>query len=135
MMHFAELGQTLLGQPAPQADLANLSAQEFKCRRGHTVAVSHLTVNVATQYPVNVEGLTSRRRVELDLPEFLLVALERFLADANSTVRDGHGDMNLTEFVTFHFVELLDPAEIEMLDREFPGFYDAVIYHLAGVRA
>jgi hypothetical protein len=84
---------------------------------------------------VNVEGLTSRRRVELDLPEFLLVALERFLADANSTVRDGHGDMNLTEFVTFHFVELLDPAEIEMLDREFPGFYDAVIYHLAGVRA
>lgn len=98
-------------------------------------AVSHLTVNGSTQYIVNVRSLTRRRRVVLELPEFLLVALETFLAEANGAVNDGQGDMDLTEFVTSYFVDLLDPAEIERLDRAFPGFHDAVICHLAGIRA
>ena len=78
--------------------------------------------------------MTDRRRVELELPEFLVVALERFLADANRTVDDGENDMDLTEFVTSHFVDLLDPIEIELLDRDVPGFYDAVVYYLSGIR-
>jgi hypothetical protein len=91
-------------------------------------------VSATTQYIVNVRSLTDRRRVELELPEFLVVALERFLADANSTVDDGENDMDLTEFVTSHFVDLLDPTEIALLDRDVPGFYDAVVYYLSGIR-
>jgi hypothetical protein len=97
-------------------------------------AVSHLTVGATTHYAVSVRNLNDRRRIELELPEFLLVALQRFLDDANRDVQDGEDDMDLTEFMTSHFVDMLDTTEVELLDREFPGFYDAFLCHLTGIR-
>ena len=95
---------------------------------------SHLTVCRTTQYIVNVRDLTRRRRVELELPEFLVAALEHFIATANQEVHDGAGDMDLTEFVTIHFVGLLEPEEVAALDRKIPGFEDTLTAHLMGIR-
>jgi hypothetical protein len=83
---------------------------------------------------VNVRDLTKRRRVELELPEFLVAALEHFIEAANRDVDDGAEDMDLTEFVTIHFVGLLEPEEVAALNREIPGFEDALTAHLMGIR-
>ena len=79
------------------------------------------------------DSLTSRRRVELLLPEFLVLALEYLIARANAEVNDGEEDMDLSEFMTTHFVGLLDPKEVAVFSREIPGFEDALLAHLMGI--
>jgi hypothetical protein len=55
------------------------------------------------------------------------------LEEANTEVKDGQPDMDLAAFLTFHFVVMLDPEEVMTLDREIPGFRDALIAYLIGI--
>jgi hypothetical protein len=83
---------------------------------------------------VNVR-LTDSSPVVLNLPRFLVVALEQYLADANAVAADdGAGDMDLSEFMTEHFVDLLDTDDLAYLDQRMPGVADAVISHIVGIR-
>jgi hypothetical protein len=74
--------------------------------------------------------LKSLRRVELSLPGFLVEALDNLIRRANAEAEDGQPDMDLAEFLTVHLVGMLDEEEIVELDREIPGFRDALNDHL-----
>jgi hypothetical protein len=78
-------------------------------------------------------ALTDCRKIELLLPEFLIRALDHMIEEANTEVKDGQPDMDLAAFLTFHFVVMLDPEEVMTLDREIPGFRNALIAYLIGI--
>ena len=129
------LRKSLLRQAPFKPPRTDLITEKPKRRRCHLGPYSHLTVRRSTQYIVNMPNdLTRRRHVELELPGFLVAALEHFIATANAEIDDGAEDMDLTEFVTIHFVGLLEPSEVADLERKIPGFEDALTAHLMGNR-
>jgi hypothetical protein len=74
--------------------------------------------------------LKALRRVELSLPGFLVEALDCLIRKANASAEDGQPDMDLAEYLTIHLVDMLDEVEIVELDRDIPGFRDALNTYL-----
>jgi hypothetical protein len=69
--------------------------------------------------------LSARRSVELELPEFLLRALESRVAEANeeASVND---QASLNDYIESELVNIITVRDVAELDYEFPGFADAV---------
>lgn len=70
-------------------------------------------------------ALTSRRAIALELPEFLLQALEARVADANA---GGTPDDQVTieHFVELGLAESISLAEVALLEQRIPGIGNAV---------
>jgi hypothetical protein len=73
--------------------------------------------------------LLARRRVRLDLPEFVLVAFEDRVESANA---DPGGDViDLGDLVEWQLVESITLQDVALLERRVPGFAAAVSAWLA----
>lgn len=69
--------------------------------------------------------LTSRRDVILDLPEFLIYALEARVSEANDD--DSEEDrVTLNDYVETELVNLITLRDVAELDMSAPGFAEAV---------
>jgi len=69
--------------------------------------------------------LTGKRAITLELPEFLLRALEVQVEEANA---DGSADDHVTveHLVEFTLAEGLSVADVALLENRIPGISDAV---------
>jgi len=73
--------------------------------------------------------LTARRVVEFELPEFLLLALETRVAEANSELpSDDAADPN--DYVESELANVITIRDVAELDGRFPGFAAAVTHWL-----
>jgi len=70
-------------------------------------------------------SLASRRAIALELPEFLLQALETRVADANAggTPED---HVTIEHFIELGLAESVSLAEVALLEQRIPGIADAV---------
>ena len=69
--------------------------------------------------------LSARRSITVDLPEFLICALEHRVAEANAAPpADEH--VTLEHLVEWQLAEGLSIGEVALLEREFPGISSAV---------
>ncbi|HEX7153503.1 MAG TPA: hypothetical protein VF618_18595 [Thermoanaerobaculia bacterium] len=74
--------------------------------------------------------LTARRIVQLELPEFLLCALESRVAEAN--VGAPMDDLaSLNDYVESELVNIITLRDVAELETDFPGFAGAVQQWLA----
>jgi hypothetical protein len=69
--------------------------------------------------------LNDRRPVTLELPEFLLRAMEQRIAEANDRA-DADGQVTIEHLVELQLAEGLSVAEVALLEHEVPGISAAV---------
>jgi hypothetical protein len=75
---------------------------------------------------VPLRDLTKRRSVTIDLPEFLLAALEQRVAEANASSSRSGEDVSLEHLVELELAETLSVGEVALLERKVPGISAAV---------
>ena len=81
--------------------------------------------------PTNLLGfrrerrLTGRREISVELPEFLIVLLERRVNEANDGA-SAEERVTLSHLVEYQVAEMLSIREVAELDMEVPGFAAAV---------
>lgn len=76
--------------------------------------------------------LLTRRTITVDMPEFLLRALECRLAEANAGASDEE-TLELEHLIEIQLAEGLTLADIAHLERQVPGIGEAVSKWLAGI--
>jgi hypothetical protein len=83
--------------------------------------------------PSFARDLHSRRTIEVELPEFLICALELRVAEANE---DAPADERLTvaDYVESELLNLLSVRDVVVIDQNLPGFADAVRDWLNDIR-
>jgi hypothetical protein len=69
--------------------------------------------------------LLSRRAITMELPEFMLLAYECRLAEANEGAPDEER-VGMEHLMELQFAEGLTLAEVALLERKFPGMAAAV---------
>jgi hypothetical protein len=69
--------------------------------------------------------LSARRAIELDLPEFVLLALEQRVAEANAGSPSGEA-ATLNDYVESELVNLITLRDVGELEELAPGFATAV---------
>ncbi|HYI10950.1 MAG TPA: hypothetical protein VEK57_17975 [Thermoanaerobaculia bacterium] len=77
--------------------------------------------------------LRSRRTLTLELPEFLLCALEARVAEANEDVPPAERS-TLDHYIETELVNLLTVRDVAELDMTFPGFAEAIHEWLVELR-
>lgn len=77
--------------------------------------------------------LTSRRAFTLDLPEFLLYALEARVMEANDG-EAGDDQSTLNDYIETELVNLITLRDVAELDLTAPGFAEAVQSWLNNMR-
>jgi hypothetical protein len=70
-------------------------------------------------------NLSARRNISVELPEFLICALEKRVAEANATP-PADEEVTLEHLVEWQLAEGLSIGEVALLEREFPGISEAV---------
>jgi hypothetical protein len=70
-------------------------------------------------------NLHARRLLSLELPEFLICALEARVAEANAEA-EGDDHATLNNYVECELVNLVTVRDIAELDLALPGFAEAV---------
>lgn len=81
--------------------------------------------------PANLVGfrrerrLTGRREISIELPEFLIVLLERRVNEANDGA-SAEERVTLSHLVEYQVAEMLSIRDVAELDMEMPGFTAAV---------
>lgn len=70
-------------------------------------------------------NLSGRRRITVELPEFLICALERRVAEANAAP-PLDDEVTIEHLVEWQLAEGLSIGEVALLEREFPGITEAV---------
>ena len=76
--------------------------------------------------------LNARRTVQLALPEFLLLAIEARLLEANEGA-DEDEMITLDDFVEAELIGVVSLHDVATLDRQAPGFAQAVSRWLASL--
>ena len=76
--------------------------------------------------------LLARRTITVEMPEFLLRALECRLAEANDGASEGES-VELEHLIEIQLAEGLTLAEIAYLERQVPGIGKAVSQWLAEI--
>jgi hypothetical protein len=76
--------------------------------------------------------LTSRRSITLDLPEFLLCALEHRVQEANAPSELGE-PVTIEHVVELELAESVSLAEVALLESKIPGISAAVSEWLAEI--
>jgi hypothetical protein len=69
--------------------------------------------------------LSARRAIELELPEFVLFALEQRVAEANAASASGEA-ATLNDYVEPELVNLITLRDVGELEELAPGFATAV---------
>jgi hypothetical protein len=69
--------------------------------------------------------LSARRRITVELPEFLICALEHRVVEANAAPAPDEG-VTLDHLVEWQLAEGLSIGEVALLERDFPGISAAV---------
>ena len=77
--------------------------------------------------------LCSRRIVEIELPEFLICALQARLNEAN-TGAEPHELCSLPNLIESELVNLISVRDIAVLEQSVPGFAQAVQQWLSELR-
>ena len=93
-------------------------------RRSHTAVLCR---------PSFGRDLRSRRRVPLELPEFLIYALERRVEEANAGAGVGEAS-TLDHYIESELVNLITVRDVAELDITAPGFGAAVQHWLDQLR-
>jgi len=70
-------------------------------------------------------NLSGRRTITVELPEFLICALEQRVAEANAAPPFDE-EVTLEHLVEWQLAEGLSIGEVALLEREFPGITEAV---------
>jgi len=70
-------------------------------------------------------SLVSRRNIKVNLPEFVIRALEHRVAEANSIEVPGE-DAALNDIVEWYLVGAISVRDVAVLDQQMPGFANAV---------
>lgn len=76
--------------------------------------------------------LLARRTITVEMPEFLLRALECRLAEANDGASEGES-VELEHLIEIQLAEGLTLADIAHLERQLPGIGEAVSRWLAQI--
>lgn len=83
--------------------------------------------------PSFARDLQSRRTIEVELPEFLICALELRVAEANEDApEDQHSTIG--DYVESELLNLLSVRDVAVIDQKLPGFADAVRDWLNDIR-
>jgi len=77
--------------------------------------------------------LLARRTVQLELPEFLLCALEARVAEANQELL-ANEQASLNDYVESELANVITLRDIAELEHSFPGFSSAVQQWLSETR-
>jgi hypothetical protein len=77
--------------------------------------------------------LCARRRITVDVPEFLLCALEHRVAEANAAPLADE-EVTLEHLVEWQLAEGLSVGEVALLEPEYPGISAAVSRWLSEIR-
>jgi hypothetical protein len=150
------VGEVLLGPAAVEAEAAEGGAEDFCFPAGWhpckvTIVALDCRVTVVTMAqrrdrshrggsgPSNVLGfrrerdLTARRKIPVELPEFLIVLLEHREQEANegASVEER---VTMSHFVEYQVADLLSVRDVAELDMVMPGFAQAVQDWLAAAR-
>jgi hypothetical protein len=75
----------------------------------------------------------ARRTINLELPEFLLCALEARVAEANADAEQEHWS-TVNQYIETELVNLVTLRDVAELESEMPGFAQAVHNWLAEMR-
>jgi hypothetical protein len=70
-------------------------------------------------------NLSARRTITVELPEFLICALEHRVAEANASP-PADEEVTLEHLVEWQLAEGLSIGQVALLEREFPGISAAV---------
>jgi hypothetical protein len=73
--------------------------------------------------------LSARRIVQLQLPEFVLCALEDRVAEANEEL-PAHDAASLNDYVESELVNIITVRDVAELEARYPGFAEAVQHWL-----
>lgn len=87
-----------------------------------------LSMAKLTRFPGRA-ALTSRRVISVELPEFLLQAIEHRLAEVNQGASERER-VTLNHLVERELAEGLSIAEVALLERDVPGISAAVSHWL-----
>ena len=77
--------------------------------------------------------LTSRRAITVELPEFLIRALECRVEEANATSRTDDDAVTLEHLVELELAESLSIADVALLEQHVPGISAAVSQWLSDI--
>jgi len=77
--------------------------------------------------------LRARRPLQLELPEFLVIALETRVAEANATA-PLHDRCTLNDYIETELVNIVTLRDVAELDLQVPGFAEAVHEWLVQMR-
>src|SRR5256885_7502448 len=78
-------------------------------------------------------GLAARRRVSIELPEFVIRALEARVAEANDELQP-HDHATIEEYIESELVNLITVRDVAEMDALVPGFASAVEHWLNDLR-
>jgi len=84
--------------------------------------------------PSFARDLRSRRTIEIELPEFLICALEMRVAEANEGAPADERS-TIVDYVEGELLNLLSVRDVAVIDQGLPGFADAVRDWLNEIRA
>ncbi len=70
-------------------------------------------------------SLMSRRNIKVNLPEFVIRALEHRVAEANNIQVPGE-DVALNDIVEWYLVGAISVRDVAVLNQQMPGFAKAV---------
>jgi hypothetical protein len=70
-------------------------------------------------------NLSNRRKVEVELPEFLIRSLHQRVADANRDAAP-HEQVDLNEVIEWYLVSPITIADVPQFEAAIPGFSDAL---------
>jgi len=76
-------------------------------------------------------SLNSRRRIEVEMPEFLFRSLQRRVANANST--EGVDPVDLNDVIEWYLAAPITVADVPHFEASIPGFTDALSAWLSTV--
>lgn len=68
-------------------------------------------------------SLNSRRSFQMELPEFLILALEQQAEDARASAQ---APVDLRAIIEWHLAEVLSLQDVARMERRIPGFAAAV---------
>ena len=78
-------------------------------------------------------NLSGRRRLSVDLPEFLVRAFERRITEANDGATPSE-EVSLDQLIELELAASLSLAEVAHLERDIPGISEAVSRWLADIQ-
>jgi hypothetical protein len=76
-------------------------------------------------------SLEGRRRIEVDLPEFVIRALLAKADEANGSLEDPDGAVGLNNVIEWELVDSITLQDVALLEHRIPGFSAAVSAWLA----